>query len=92
MTKAKSESDGTDTITPPDEGDTTAPVADDRPSAEEYSTQGKTQVATRPGYAYNSADKSLPTITATGVKVTADQAQALVEESDGRVTVVKEED
>lgn len=58
---------------------------------EDYTTQGKTTVATRSGYRFVPSDKSLPVITSTGVKVTAAQADSLVNESGGLVHVEKED-
>lgn len=50
-------------------------------SGDDYSTKGNTVVATRPGHEFNGSDKALPTITPQGVKVTAEQADKLIEEA-----------
>lgn len=63
---------------------------------EEYSTQGRTTVATRRGYAFQSSEQSeedsnFPLVTHAGVQVTKEQAEALVTESGGVVYIVTDE-
>ena len=59
-------------------------------SEKEYTTRGQTKVATKRGWRFAPKDKDLPVITSAGVFVTREQAEALVEESDGLVKVVAE--
>lgn len=83
-----------DAVGPPSD-DITTPLDEmtrDNVSAEDYSTQGKTTVATRRGYRFVPSDKDLPVITHEGINVTAEQADALEEESDGLVRRVKSSD
>lgn len=61
-------------------------------SQEEYDTQGRTTVATRRGYAFQPTDNDLPLVTHTGIQVTREQANALVDESDGVVHIVENEE
>lgn len=80
-----------DSITPLDTDveavETTVEVA--RVSPEDYKTRGRTTVATRPGYAFDSGrNLDIPTITHEGLLVNADQAADLVDESDGVVFVL----
>lgn len=63
----------------------------DRVSVEDYTTNGKTQVATPRGYSFASGDKTIPVIDHTGVKVTAEQAASLIEES-GKLVLVVDDD
>lgn len=56
-------------------------------SPEEYSTKGKTTVATRRGYAFVSSNRDLPVITHDGVQMTAEEADFVVAESDGEVEI-----
>lgn len=51
-------------------------------TGEEYTTQGRTTVATRRGYAFNPSNKSLPTITSAGVNMTADEADEVIAEAE----------
>lgn len=75
-----------DMVDPPsDETVSLAQPGVENVSAEEYTTQGKTTVATRRGYRFVPSNKDLPMITHDGIRVTADEADALVEESDGLV-------
>ena len=60
-------------------------------SSEDYTTRGQTVVATRRGYRFTPEDKSIPVITRDGVKVTKEQADALVAESGGLVEIKNEE-
>lgn len=60
--------------------------------AEEFETQGRTTVATRRGYAFASNDKSIPVVTHAGLVVTKEQAETLVEESGGLVTIKQDEE
>lgn len=83
MAKPRNESDAAATPAEPAEGTT-----DGRPTAENYKTQGQTVVATRVGYAYNDSSGKIPTITSSGIKVSATEAAALVDESNGRVFIV----
>lgn len=57
---------------------------------EAYETQGRTTVATRRGYAFSSNDKEIPVVTHTGLKTDANTAKDLVEESNGLVFIVSE--
>lgn len=61
-------------------------------TAEHYETRGQTTVATRRGYRFASADKNIPVVTASGLKVTADTADALVKESNGLVYAVTDKE
>lgn len=101
--------DSVDTVTPLDgdghnvtypvpfggtEGDR---VADqfDNVKQEDYETRGRTTVATPYGYAFVSSDTDLPVITHEGTKMTAEQAEAVVAESDainGKAYVVAEQE
>lgn len=98
MTKPKN--DSPDTVTPPADDAPTenpAPLNDGtagRPNTDEYKTTGQTVVATHVGYAYNDSTGKFPTITSSGLNVSADDATALVDESKGRVYIVtdKKED
>lgn len=99
--------DDVDTVTPLD-GDGTGVTGiaeqfdrtDDEPfdpstgniKAEAFETQGRTTVATRRGYAFASNDKSIPVVTHAGMVVTKEQAEALVEESDGLVHIIQNEE
>jgi len=60
--------------------------------AAEFETQGRTTVATRRGYAFASNDKAIPVVTHTGLAVTKEQAEALVEESAGLVHIKQDEE
>lgn len=60
--------------------------------AEAFETQGRTTVATRRGYAFASNDKEIPVVTHAGLVVTKEQAEALVEESEGLVTIKQDEE
>lgn len=99
--------DNVDTVTPLDgDGSGVTGVAeqfdrtDDEPfdsstgniKPEAYETQGRTTVATRRGYAFSPNDKAFPVVTHTGIKVTKDEAEALIEESNGLVSITNEED
>jgi hypothetical protein len=79
-----------DTVTPLDgeDGNVTG-VAEqfERPDARDYKTRGQTTVATRRGYAVAPSDKSLPVVTSDGVKMTKEQAEAVVKESNGRAFI-----
>lgn len=86
--------DGVDTVTPLDgdghnvtgldeQFETTANV-----QQEDYETKGRTTVATRRGYRFVPTNKDLPVVTSTGLKVTAEEAEALVSESKGLVSIV----
>lgn len=86
-----------DTVTPLDgDGHNVTGVEDQFSTGnvkpEDYETRGQTTVATRRGYRFAPQDKDLPVITSDGIKVTAEQAKALVEESDGLVSVRKNEE
>lgn len=69
----RTDGDSSATVSP-----STTTVAQD---GSEYTTRGETKVATRPGREFRGSNKSLPTITPEGVKVTADQADKLIEEA-----------
>lgn len=94
------ENDGVDTTTPLD-GDghnVTGLEAQFAPfdeggnlTEDHYETRGRTVVKTPIGYRFASQDKNLPVITSAGLKVTADEAEALREESDGLVSVAPNE-
>lgn len=58
-------------------------VAPDNVRAEDYSTQGRTTVATAPGFAFAPHDNDLPLITSKGVDMTREQADAVVKEAEG---------
>lgn len=87
--------DSTRAAIPPAEGDpepqADSPELADRVSAEDYTTTGKTRVATRRGYAYNTASNKFPTIHSDGILVSADDAKSIVDESDGRVHIVADD-
>lgn len=72
--------------------DNEAAVPTDNISEAEYTTQGKTKVATRPGYRFAPANKDIPVVTSTGINVTAEQAEALIAESDGLVSKVEDKE
>lgn len=57
-----------------------------------YETQGRTTVATRRGYAFASNDKEIPVITHSGLVVTKEVADSLVEESNGLVHIKQNEE
>ena len=90
----------TDTVTPldgdgknvvtPGEGEPTVDTGNVGP--EDYSTRGQTTVATPRGYRFAPSDKEVPVVTHAGLKVTAEQADALVSESDGLVFKVEQKD
>lgn len=90
-----------DTVTPLDvpeegfgelpDGPDSEPEADVTPDSDVDEDEGKVTVRTRRGYAFQSSDKDLPVVDFTGVKVTQEQADFLVDESDGIVSVVKED-
>lgn len=63
----------------------------ERVSADDYSTNGKTKVATPRGYRFEPSDKSIPVINHEGVLVTAEQAATIVEESGKLALVVSDE-
>jgi hypothetical protein len=60
--------------------------------SEAYESQGRTTVATRRGYAFAPADKGLPVVDHTGLTTDADTAKNLVEESDGLVSIIPNEE
>jgi hypothetical protein len=62
-----------------------------RVTKDDYTTNGKTKVATPRGYAFESADQSIPVIDHEGIRVTAEQAATLIEESSKLVLVVEDE-
>lgn len=63
----------------------------DNISADEYTTNGNTQVRVPWGYEFAPADPDLPRITSQGVVVTKAQAERLVDDSDGLVFIVEKE-
>lgn len=76
----------------PDPGDTstatTAAVVTQ--AGDEYTTRGQTRLATRRGYRFQPSNKDLPEVTASGISVTATDADAILRESDAvRGTVYK---
>lgn len=79
--------DGQDVEFPsPEEGEFLDQFPNVRP--EDYESRGQTTLATERGYAFVSSDESVPVITHTGVNVSADVAEAVLEESarlDGKV-------
>jgi hypothetical protein len=77
-----------DMVDSPSEETPLAHLGEDNVDFDEYTTQGKTTVATRRGYRFVPSDKDLPVITHAGVKVTSDQATQLIDESDGLVRKV----
>lgn len=64
----------------------------ERVSLDDYTSDGRTKVAVPRGYEYLSADTSIPVIDHVGIKVTAEQAAFLVEESGKLVLVVEDDD
>lgn len=63
--------------------------------AEDYESRGKTTVATPRGYRFASANKDIPVIDSTGIKVTREVAAEVLAESDqhnGKVFVVEATD
>lgn len=58
--------------------------------AEDYKTKGRTTVATRRGFRFRSANEDLPVVTHAGIKVTREEANALVEESSGLVSITSD--
>lgn len=78
-----------DMVDDPSEETPLAQLGQENVDPDEYSTQGKTTVATRRGYRFVPSDKDLPVITHAGTKVTAEQADALIEESNGLVRKVE---
>lgn len=81
--------DGRNVVTP-GEGEPT--VNTGNVGSEDYSTKGQTTVATRRGYRFAPSNKEIPMVTSLGIKVTAEQADALVTESDGLVFKVEDKD
>jgi len=86
-----------DTVTPLDgeDGNVTGVAAQFAPenvSAEYYDTRGQTTVATRRGYAVVPTNKDLPMVTSEGVKMTKEQADAVVAESNGRAFLVSDDE
>lgn len=89
-----------DTVTPldgdgknvvqPGEGAPTVETGNVNP--EDYNTEGRTTVATPRGYRFASSNKEIPVVTSAGIKVTAEQADALAKESDGLVFKVEKKD
>lgn len=63
----------------------------ERPSLEDYTTNGRTKVATRRGHQVVPSDPSLPQFGAAGITVTAEQADKLVEEFPEWVYLVDQE-
>jgi hypothetical protein len=61
----------------------------ERPSAEDYTTQGRTVVKMRPGYRHVPSDTSLPEIDSRGVQMNKEQAEKVVAESRGRAFIVE---
>lgn len=63
-------------------------------AGDEYESSGRITIATRPGYAHRPTDENLPIIDSSGVKVTREQADAVMAEAnavygDGHVFEVK---
>lgn len=54
----------------------------------EFDTAGRTRVATPIGYRFASNDKALPVVDSDGVKMTREQADAVIAESDNLVFLV----
>ncbi len=73
-----------DTVTPLDgeDGEVTG-VAEQFGNVDErdYETRGQTTVATAPGYRFAPSKKDLPVITSRGVKMSREDADAVVEEA-----------
>lgn len=61
-------------------------------SEADYKGTGKTSVRTRYPYRFAPSDKNIPVVDRRGVKVTRDQADTLVNESNGLVYIYKEEE
>lgn len=59
-------------------------------AAASESTEGTTVVATRRGYEFVPSNQDIGVITADGVTVTTEQAEAIVAESNGRVSIIHE--
>lgn len=87
-----------DTVTPLDGDGSNVTGVDEQfenVSQADYETRGQTTVATRRGYRFVPSDKEIPVITSAGVKVTAEQAEELVEASkntSAAVHVVKDKE
>lgn len=82
-----------DTVTPldGDDGNVTG-VAEqfgiENVQSDDYKTRGQTTVATRHGYAVVPSNKDLPVVTSAGVKMTKEEADAVVAESNDRAFLV----
>lgn len=75
-----------DTVTPLDGEDghvTGIPEQFGHVQESDYETEGRTTVATAPGYRFASSHKGLPVITSRGVKMTKDEAEQVVDEAKG---------
>jgi len=84
-----------DTVTPLDgDGSNVTGVTEQFPNvaAEDYKTRGQTTVATRRGYRFVPSNKDLPVVTDQGVKMTKEDAEAAVAESNGRAFIVSNDD
>lgn len=88
--------DAADTVTPPDvEGATVIRERHENAMPEDYDTKGQTTVATRRGYAFAPSNKAIPVITEAGIKMTREQADEVVAESDrsdGKVFIVEDKE
>lgn len=84
--------DGSNVVFPPPAGDAEdLTSAYDNVQREDYNMRGRTTVATPRGYAFVPSDTDVPVVTHEGVTVTAEQAEAIVAESDvlkGRAFIV----
>lgn len=67
---------------PADVGDTDETVAEGHPSADDYSSTGKTVLRTSEGYNFVSGNASLPVITPAGANMSREDADAVLAESD----------
>lgn len=82
---------GVDTTTPLDgDGRNVTGVAEqfDNVPEDGYTTKGQTTVATRRGYRFVPSNKDLPVVTSAGLKMTKDEAEAVVAESGGLASIV----
>lgn len=67
-------------------------TSSDNVKQEEYETRGQTTVVARRGYAFNPSDKDIPTITSDGLKVTKEEAEKIVAESEGVVSILRDDE
>lgn len=83
MAQDDTPSGGTEAVFAPVEQQSESGAVEHRTvSGDAWSSQGRTFIATRHGYAFQPSDTSLPVVTSTPVAVTAEQAERIVTESD----------